>query len=171
MDIRWKKYSYSWVTKTIVFFIAMLSFSFGITTFANIAIKHDFSPAFEKSYYQGTEFMSESSDIIYNIKEIAEKYKSEEHILSGVALSEDDIRDLKRDLFYEFQETSKNYNPNLSEEENFEIFQETNGDKITAAKNELIQKQLQRYQTHLSNLGKYEGITYYAKKGESELTN
>ncbi|MDD4752019.1 MAG: HAMP domain-containing sensor histidine kinase [Desulfitobacteriaceae bacterium] len=171
MDIRWKKYSYSWVTKTIVFFIAMLSFSFGITTFANIAIKHDFSPAFEKSYYQGTEFMSESSDIIYNIKEIAEKYKSEEHILNGGALSEDDIVEAKRELFYEFCLNSKNYNPNLSEEENFKIFQETNGDKIAATKNELIQKQLQRYQTHLSNLEKYEGITYYAKKGESELTN
>ncbi|MGI6066397.1 MAG: histidine kinase dimerization/phospho-acceptor domain-containing protein [Bacillota bacterium] len=173
MDIRWKKYSYSWVTKTIVFFIAMLSFSFCITIFANVVLMHDgdFSPAFEKSYYHGSEFMDTTSVIIYNIKEITEKYKSEEHILSGGALSEDSIRDLKRDLYYEFQDTSKNYNPNLSEEENFEIFQETSKDKIAAAKNELIQKQLQRYQTHLSNLKKYEGITYYAKKGESELTN
>jgi len=159
------------MTKTIVFIIAMLSFSFGITTFANIAKKHDFSPAFEKSYFQGTEFMSESSDIIYNIKEIVQRYKSEEHILSGASLSEDAIIEAKRNLFYEFRENSKNYNPNLSEEENFEIFQETHADKIAAAKNKLIQEQLQRYRTHLSNLEKYQGVTYYAQKGETELTN
>jgi signal transduction histidine kinase len=173
LDIRWKKYSHHWITKTIVFFIAILSFSFGITTFANIVIKHDgnFSPAFEKSYFQGTEFMSESSDIIYNIKEIVQKYKSEEHILSGGALSEDAIIEAKRDLFYEFRENSKDYNPNLSEEENFEIFQKNNAGKIAQAKNELIQKQLQRYRTLLKNLEKYQGVTYYAKKGETEIAN
>lgn len=173
MDIRWKKFSHSLITKIIVFVIAILSFTTGMTILVNFLISHDgnFSPAFEKSYYLGSDFMSESSDIVYSIKEITERYQSKEHILSGGTLTEDDFRRIEDSLFYEFQNNSKSYNPNLTEEENYKIFKQVYTDKISQEKNRLIQEQLQAYHETLRRLERHQGVTYYAKKGENEFTN
>lgn len=173
MDIRWRKYSHSWMTKMIVFIIAILSFTASITIFANVIVSHDgnFNTAFEKNYYQGPDFLMESSDIVSSLREIVKIYQSEEHILSGGALTENRIRSIEENLFDEFRYNSRSYNPNLTEAENYNIFRETYADKISQEKNYLIQQQLQGYRESLRRLGKYQGVIYYAKSEESELTN
>jgi len=173
LDIRWKKYSYSWITKIIVFIIAIVSFTTGITIFFNTAVSHqgNFEAVFEKSYYHGLEFLSESSDIVESLKQITEKYQSEEHILNGGSLSEEEIRRAEDNLFFEFQDNSRSYNPNLTVTENYQIFKETYADKISEAKNKMIQEHLQAYQATLRRLVKYQGVIYYAKTGENELAN
>ncbi|MEL7564551.1 MAG: HAMP domain-containing sensor histidine kinase [Dehalobacterium sp.] len=173
MDIRWRKYSHSLLTKIIVFIIAAVSFAAGISIFFNTAVSHEgnFEAAFEKSYYLGSEFIMEGSDIVESLTQIAGKYQSEEHILSGGALAEEDIRRAEENLFFEFQNNSRSYNPNLTEQENYQIFKEVYADKISEEKDRLIKEQLRAYRETLRRLEKYQGIIYYAKIGENELTN
>jgi signal transduction histidine kinase len=173
LDIRWKKYSHSLITKMIVFIIAILSFTTIITNFANFILFNDrsFEAAFQKNYFLSTDFPGESSGVLQDLRDITQIYQSEEHILSGAAIKEDDLRQMKENLFAEFRDNSRSYNPNLTEQENYKIFVEEYADKIAAEKNQLIQEQLRAYRETLRRLEKQKGIFYYANIWGNEVTN
>ncbi|MDP4160153.1 MAG: histidine kinase dimerization/phospho-acceptor domain-containing protein, partial [Bacillota bacterium] len=173
MDIRWRNYSHSLVIKIIVFIVGILCFTNAITILADIAVIKDLNMdiAFEKSYFQGADFLNDSRDIVWNLRDITEKYQSEEHVLKGDTLSEAELRDREEPLFGDFRIHSKYYHPNLSDQENHTTFKEVYADKIAQLRDQLIKQELQHYNAALQKLKSYPGLIYYAKDGDTELTN
>lgn len=173
MDIRWKKFSRAMITKIIAFIIAILCFTCAVTIFIDIAVERqgDFAIALEAGYYQGADYIRESTDIVNTIRRITGTYKNENHILEGGTLTADELERAEHYLFSDFMDTSKSFNPNLSREENYQIFQEAYAEKISRQRTELIQEDLREYKAALHRLGQYQGLLYYALNDENELTN
>ena len=171
MDIKWKKYSHSLSAKIIAFLITIVSFTIAITLFLDIVgLRHDdFEIVFEESYYLGREYIQDSSQIIGNLTTLI-NFKSEENVLNGGTITEAEVKRKEDNLFSEFKH-SKRYNPNLSYEENYKLFQEAYDDKITQIKDELIQTDLRDYNNALRELGKYQGLFYYVSDGDNTFTN
>jgi len=172
LDIKLRRYSHSMIAKVIVFMIVILCFTNSITMVTSILGMHNsnFGIAFEKSYYLGNGYISDSSDVV-SLLNTLKKYQSENYILSGKTLTNDQITDQEEMLFREFEFNSKGFNPNLTTEENTKIFKEVYVDKIAQIKDKLIKQELNDYNATLRRLEKYQGMNYYMKNGENEFTN
>ncbi|MHB8072976.1 HAMP domain-containing sensor histidine kinase [Desulfosporosinus fructosivorans] len=172
MDIKWRKYSHSVISKVIGFIIAILCFTSAITIVSNVAVVHkvDFEIVFEKSYFLGKDYLSECSNVIDSLRRV-ENYKSEEHILQGGTLVEGQTSNEEYNLLNDFEYNSRSYNPNLTTEENHKIFKEVYADKLLQLRNELIQEELKDYNSTLKKLANYQGLFYYASNGKEEFTN
>jgi len=131
----------------------------------------DFDIAFEDSYYLGQDYIGDSSDIVRNLRALTQEYKSEQQILNGGTLTEDEIMDRENQMFREFELNPKSFNPNLTAPENYKIFQEVYADKISGIKNQLIKEDLNEYKATLRRLDKYQGIIYYANNGSNTFSN
>ncbi|HBV87687.1 MAG TPA: two-component sensor histidine kinase [Desulfosporosinus sp.] len=173
MDIKWKKYSHLVVIKLIAIIVAIVCFTSALMIFVNIVIikNADFGIAFEESYFLGTDYVSDSSNILTSLRNITENYKSEEHILKGGSLKEIEIRQREENLFWDFQNNSRSYNPNLTHEENYVLFKEVYAAELTELKDRLITEELQAYNSVLRELEKYQGLIYYAVDSETVFTN
>ncbi|WZL72990.1 HAMP domain-containing sensor histidine kinase [Clostridiaceae bacterium 35-E11] len=173
MDTKWKNYSHAVITKIIVFIIVILCFTGAITTFVNVVESQqgDFNIVFEDNYYESREFMSTSQDAIGILTRLITEYKDEEHILNGGSIKEEELRREEENLFWDFQNNSKNYNPNLSHEENYKQFKEIYADKISETKENLIKDDLKEYKRLLQRLGEYKELIYYASDGVNVFTN
>ena len=172
MDIKWKRYSHSMVTKVIVFIIAIVCFTSSITMLANIVgfKKVNLGIVFEDSYYLSNSYKQISYDIIGSLRDV-KNYKSEDNILSGKTLFKDEILYEEEELFREFQDDSRKYNPNLTIDENKNIFKEVYADKLALIKDRLINRELNSYRLALQKLESYQGVEYYAKSGEAEFSS
>lgn len=168
MDIKWKKYSYSVVTKTIAFIIATLCLT-GAIIILSYLLKVDPKIAFEDSYFLGKDYMSTGAGVLDCLITVKE-YQSEENILNGGTLNENELLAREENLYREFEYNSKSYNPNLSDAENYEIFKEVYAAKIAQLRDELIKEDLRYYNSALQRLTNYQGLIYYAKIGEIELS-
>lgn len=115
--------------------------------------------------------MEESEPIVRDLRWLTREYKNEAHILSGETITEDEMRIEEENLFSDFQYNSKSYNPNLSDEENYEKFKEIYADKISQKRDQLISNDLKEYNLLLQRLEKYEGIIYYASDGTNVFAN
>ena len=173
MDTKWRDYSHSMIAKIIGFMITIVCFTGALTIIADVVVfKHaDFDIAFEESYYLGSDFMRDSSDIFTSLRDITGKYKSEDHIIQGGTLTEADNKWREENLFWDFANKSKSYNPNLTMEENYPIFEEVYAAELAKLRDKLITEELQNYYSVLRRLDKYPGLIYYAKDGETEFTN
>ncbi|MDD4347245.1 MAG: HAMP domain-containing sensor histidine kinase, partial [Desulfitobacteriaceae bacterium] len=172
MDIKWKKYSHSVVTKTIVFIISVFCLTSATTIFLNLLLQHKVNPiiAFEDSYFLGEDYISAGAKVQDCLKTVKE-YQSEENILNGGTLREDEIIEEEENLYRNFEYNSKSYNPNLNDAENYEIFKEVYAAKLAQIRDNLINADLYNYNSTLQKLANYQGLVYYAKIGEKELTN
>jgi len=173
LDIRWRKFSHSLLTKIIVFIIAIACFTGALTMVINIGKETDgnFAVLFEESYYQGSDFIQDSHSAVESLRALLSEYKSEEHILAGGTLTKDELERASEELYADFQRSSKRYNPNLSQAENYEIFQEVYAQELADHRAELIQQDLKNYQQTLGRLAQYKGLLYYAADGKNEFTN
>jgi signal transduction histidine kinase len=173
LDIKWKKYSHSRISKFIAFMLALLCFTSALTLCANVILFKDvnFGISFEKNYYLSSKFMSESNLILSDLSAITKTYKNEEYILSGKTLSQDELNRREERLFWDFTNRSKSYNPNLTDQENRQLFKEAYANEIKQLKNQLIAEDLQAYQSTLRRLSQHPGLMYYAKSGDIEFTN
>lgn len=173
MDTKWRNYSHSIVTKIITFVMVITCFTGVITSLLNIALleNNDIKMAFQESYFHSVGYMSETNTILRDLKMLTEQYKSEEHILNGGSISEDEMRNTELELFYDFQNNSKDYNPNLSEEENYDLFKEVYADKISKAKEKMIKEELRQYHLLLKRIENYKGILYYISDGSNIYKN
>ena len=173
MGIKWRSFSHASLTKIIVFLLAIFCFSVSITLIVdNLGTNDgDYSVVFEDSYYRSNDFINDCDYIVGNLLRITQKYQSEEYILSGASLSTDDLEWKERQLFEEFEYNSKSYNPNLSREENYQIFREVYAERIDRMKEQLIKEELREYNLALRGLQEYKGLVYYAKSGARELSN
>lgn len=147
-------------------------FTGAITTFVNIVESQqgDFDIVFEDSYYLGRGYISESQNVTASLTRLIKEYKSEEYILQGGTITEDEVQRDADILFSQFQE-HRNYNPNLTPEENYEKFKEIYGDEISQIEDRLIQEDLKGFNYNLQKLKESEGILYFASNGENEITN
>ncbi len=173
MDIKWKKFSYSAASKIIAFLLVIVCYSGLLTLFVNSAIFHnlDFSTSKEKSFYQSKDFNRVNDEIFLNITAVIGKYKGEENILNGNSLSSEEINRREERLYQEFKDNSRNYNPKLSQEENHTLFREFYAERIQQIKEQLIQEDLRIYRDTLKSINAYDGLFYYAQRGDTVFTN
>ncbi|PEJ58658.1 two-component sensor histidine kinase [Bacillus sp. AFS002410] len=173
MDIRSKKYSHSLTTKIIVFAIVILFFSGILKSIANVAAltDEDFGIVFEENYFLSKSYIQEVEPIYSSLTQLVNKYKSEENILKGGAISNEDLRSIEESLYSDFTARSNIYNPNLSEEENFKNFQKADAKEINRVKSQMITDGLQNYHNLLQALAEKEDLLYYGSDGINEFTN
>ena len=124
----------------------------------------------QDNYFESQAFADESYSLIASLAQLIGKYKSEEHILSGKTLTEEDIREIEEDLYNDFRYSYK-YNPNLSEEENKRIFEEKYVDDIKSIKDERMKEQVREFYQLRSTLEANEGIVFFASDGEHVFSN
>ncbi|WP_202973823.1 HAMP domain-containing sensor histidine kinase [Lysinibacillus parviboronicapiens] len=163
--------SHALITKVVVFLIAIVC----LTGTAKAIINMEFdevhlSSINQDNYFESRAFADESYSLIASLAQLIRKYKSEEHILSGKTLTEEDIRQIEEDLYNDFR-YSYRYNPNLSEAENKRMYQEKYADDINSKKDESMKEQVREFYRLLSTLEAYEGIMFYASDGEHVFSN
>lgn len=173
MDTKLKKYSHLLATKIIIFIIMILCFTGAIKAVLEVEIKNDgdFGVVFEDDYYLSRAFVEEGETITGDLTRLLGEFKNEEHIVNGGTISEEELRSEEEILFEDYHLQSKNYNPNLSEDENYKKFKEEYADKISHAKDMLIKNDVREFHATLQNLGKAEGSLYYASDGVNVYTN
>ncbi len=156
-----------------MFIIVIVSFSSVITITVNVLERSDgrFDIAFEKSYYLSYEFIRDSEQIQFNLTQLVNEYNSEENILNGGTINLDELDRNKDRLFEDFKQNSKSYNPNVTDGENYEKFEEVYTDKISQIKNELIEEDIRKYKAILRILKEFHDVIYYGSDGENVFTN
>ncbi|WP_225340853.1 HAMP domain-containing sensor histidine kinase [Lysinibacillus capsici] len=163
--------SHALITKVVMFLIAVAC----LTGIARVMINMEFneihlSSINQDTYFESRAFADESYSIIAPLAQLIGKYKSEEYILSGKTLTEEDNRRIEEELYYDFR-NSYRYNPNVSEEENKHIYQENYAKDIARTKDESMKEQVRNFYQLRSSLEAYEGIVFYASDGEHEFSN
>ncbi len=173
MDIKWKKFSRSAATKVIAFIIVILCFSGALTIILNVFAFHqgDLGILSEESYYQGRDYIDDSSQVVQDLMAVTVTYQSEEHILQGGTVTEDEIAARENRLYNEYELDYAQRNDDLSTAEKYNQFREVYADRIAQIKGELIQEDLHEYRQTVQRLGQYQGVIYYARSGETVFTN
>ncbi len=164
--------SHSTLAKTIGFIIAIVCFSAAVTILAQtIKSQNSLDIVFEESYFLGHEYMDEGSEIVNNLENLTQKYKSEANILSGATLSADDIKYREDRLYNDFSRDSRSYDPNLTEAENYKVFKQDYARQLEEARQKMIQEHLRAYHSSLQALEQKAGVVYYAQSGATVFTN
>lgn len=130
----------------------------------------NFSSVTEENYIESMAYVKESERLIGDLTRLLGEYKSEEHILSGKTIHQDEWKQVEENLYYTEFQHSRSYNPELGEEKNFEKFKEEFADKLTEAKGQLIKEDLKDFHMLVQNLEGYEP-TFYASDGTNVFAN
>ncbi|MEK5331054.1 HAMP domain-containing sensor histidine kinase [Lysinibacillus sp. FSL W8-0992] len=166
-----KNISHALITKVIVFLIAIACLTGTAKVIINMELNEVYlSSINQDNYFESIAFADESYSLISSLAQLIGTYKSEEYILSGKALTKEEMREMEEELYNDFQYSSK-YNGNLSEVENRKIYQEAYADDIQSKKEERIREQVRVFYRLLSALDAYDGIVYYASDGEHVFSN
>ncbi len=155
----------------VVFLLAVVCLTGAVKAVIDMEVNEvHLSSINQDSYLESRAFADESYEIIAPLAQLIGKYKSEEHILSGKTLTEEEIRVIEENLYNDFR-YSYRYNDNLSEAENTRIYQEKYADDINRKKDESMREQLREFYQLLSTLESNKGIIYYASNGEQVFSN
>ncbi|WML45970.1 sensor histidine kinase [Neobacillus sp. PS3-40] len=173
MDIKLKSYSQSNIIKIAVFMIVILCFTGVIRELVKIKELNgvNYRIIFEDNYFLSDAYVKESDMIISNLMRLIGEYKNEENIKNGGSIDEEELRMEVENLFAEFQGNSRSFNPQLSQEENYKIFKVEYADKITLAKDRLIQADLKEYHLLVQNLEEHKDPLYYVSDGKNTYSN
>ncbi|WP_218780406.1 sensor histidine kinase [Bacillus sp. EAC] len=165
-----KKYSHSLITKIIVFTIVVLFFSGILKSIANVSAltDDDFGIVFEENYFLSKSYVQEVETVINSLSLLVGEYKSEEHILKGGTISNENIRAIEEKLYPNFIGQSRIDKPSINDEQNF---QTTLAEEIKQTKSQMITEDLKRYHALQQNLAENKDILYYASDGVNEFTN
>ncbi|WP_231734851.1 HAMP domain-containing sensor histidine kinase [Bacillus sp. FJAT-29937] len=168
-----KKFSHLMTTKIIIFILMITCFTGAIQASVDLAVKGDgdLGLVFGDSYFRSKSFERESEPLLFDLTRLIGEYKSEEHILNGGTISEEEWRNEEENLFEDYQFHSKNFNPNLSETENYEKFKEDYADKISQARDRLIKDDLREFHLLMQNIKEIKGPLYYASDGVNVFKN
>lgn len=167
-----RNYSHAIITKIITFILVILCFTGFITAFVNIISVNDGDAEiiFEDNYFHSRAYVRESQDIVYDLTRLIGEYKNEEHITSGGTISEEEWKHEEIPLFHEYMEDPE-YNPNLTEKENYERFKKVFANRLAEAKNQLIKTELKEFHFLVQRLKEHENPLYYASDGVNVYTN
>lgn len=163
--------SHALITKVILFLIAVVCITGTTKAIIDMEVNEvHLSSINQDNYFESWAFAEENYDVISSLAQLIGMYKSEEHILSGKTLTEEDNRAIEEELYNDFL-YSYRYNPDLSEAENKRIFEENYADDIKSKKEEKLKAQVREFHRLLSTLEANEGIVYYASDGEHVFSN
>lgn len=170
LGIKLRNISHALITKVVVFLIAIVC----LTGAAKAIINMDFNDVHlssinQDNYFESRAFADESYDLITSLTQLIGKYKSEEYILGGKALTKKDRRGIENELLNEFHYNGYDYD--LSEADNKRIFKEEYADDINRKKDERMREQIREFNRLLGTLEAYEGIMYFASDGEHVFSN
>jgi len=173
LGIKSKNYSHFMITKIVVFVIVILCFTGIIKKFIEVEVLNggDFGIVFEDNYFLSNAYVRESENIIGDLTRLIGEYKNEEHILNGGTISEEELRYEEENLYSDYKANSRSYNPELSEEENYEKFKEVYADQISQARSQLIKNDVREYHLLLQNLEEYKDPLYYMSDGVNMYAN
>ncbi|MEH7123426.1 HAMP domain-containing sensor histidine kinase [Bacillus sp. JJ1773] len=158
-------------TKIIVFILMITCFTGAIQATVDLDVHDNFGLVFEDNYFRSKSFERDSEPLIYDLTRLIGEYKSEEHILNGGTISENELKNEEENLFLDYHENSRSFNPNLSEAENYEKFKEEYAEKISQAKDRLIKNDLIEFHLLLQNIKEVKGPLYFASDGENLYKN
>ena len=130
-----------------------------------------FTSVVEEDYLRSEAFVQESLPLVGELTRLTGEYKNEEHILNGGSISEEEMRNIEDNLYQEYFLYTSKYNPNLTEEENIQIFKEEYTDQIKQAKEQRIKEDLKDYHTLMQSIEKYDEPLFYASDGTNVFTN
>lgn len=165
-----KSYSHSIITKIVAFIIAILCVTGIVQAFIEVEIDGNFGSITENHYLESSTYIQESEGLIRDLTLLLGKYKSEEHILSGKSIRQGEWKSAENELFYSDFHHSRDYQHELSEKKNFEIFKEEYKDELTQMKEQMIKDDLRQYHMLSQNLDEYEPL-FYASDGIHEFAN
>ena len=150
--------------------ITVLFFSGIVKSISVVAVKvdDDFGIVFEEDYFLSQSYIQEVDEVVRSLTQLMSVYKNEENILKGGTISKEDIRNVEDDLYPEFVERSKRYDPSLSHEKNLQTFQEEYAEEISQEKKKLITKDVKEYHLLIQNLEQNNKLLYYASDGVNE---
>ena len=157
-----------------MFILVIFCFTGTIKSFVNgIFITEDsfFNSVIEEDYLQSQSFVQESERLVGELTRLIGEYKNEEHILNGGSISEEEMRNIENNIYHEYFLSTSKYNPNLTEEENVQIFKEEYADQIKQAKEQRIKEDLKDYHTLMQSIEKYDEPLFYASDGTNVFTN
>ncbi|WP_256942220.1 HAMP domain-containing sensor histidine kinase [Bacillus sp. OV166] len=168
-----KKFSHSITTKLIVFIIMIALFVGAVKAIGDLVVANDgdIGIVFEDNYFLSKSYIMESEMLVSDLTRLVGEYKTEEHILKGGTISKEELRIEVQDLFSDYQLDSKNYNPNLSEAENYEKFKVENAKKIAQVKDKLIKRDLGEFHLLLQSIKGVKDPLFYASDGINVFTN
>lgn len=171
LGIKLRNISHALITKVIVFLIAIACLTGTAKAIMGMELNDVYlSNINEDNYFESQVFADESYSLISSLAQLIGQYKSEEYILSGKALTNEDITAIEEELYNNFQYSSK-YNPNLTELEYRRIYQEEYADELNSKKEESMRQQVRVFYRLLNTLEASEGIVYYASDGEHIFSN
>jgi signal transduction histidine kinase len=125
---------------------------------------------FEDNYFLSKSYIRESENLVNNLTRLMGEYKNEEHILKGGAINEEELKNEEQNLYSEYMST-KSFNPNLNDAENYEKFKMEYADKIAEVKDRLIKNDLREFHLLLQSIEEVKNPLYFASDGENEYTN
>ena len=178
MDIKWRNYKKTKVARFILLLLILAALLGTVIQFTDF-IKNNrdhLSIIFEDSYLSSDNYEYKRNDVYYNLRTLVNKYKNEEFIKAGKAITEEDVigfsieNNVEYEVFYEF-ENSEDYNYDLTRLENFPKFKELYPKSVEEIKKELIKYQIQEYNRILNSLKMDDYIDYYATNGKDIYTN
>ncbi|MCH7323831.1 HAMP domain-containing histidine kinase [Solibacillus sp. MA9] len=162
--------SHARITKVIVFLLAVVCLTGAVKAAVDMEVKSiHLSTINEENYYDSQAFVDESYGLIAPLAELIALYKSEENILSGKALTEEDMHFIEETFVDSFPPYEQN--PNWSEAESNRINQERYAAYVKREKEKRINEQVKIYYRLIAELKEKEGILYYGSNGEQKFAN
>lgn len=156
MGTRLKKFSHSILIKTIVFLLMIACVAGTIHAVYHIfkITNGNIEIIFENSYIESSSFKMENDHTINQLADLIDTYISEENILKGNTINNDELESRKEDIYWEREGEaySKTYT----------------ADQI---RQEMIAEDLENFQMILNNLEKEKEPLYYVTDGEHTYTN
>lgn len=153
--------------------VAVTCLSGVIRTMITVEVENDgyFSIVMENDYFLSKAYVRENQKILVNLTELVREYKSEEHILAGGTISDEEMNNEEMNLYSDYQINSKSYNPNLRDAENYEKFKGEYAEKINQAREKLIKEDLRHFHFLMQDLKEYKNPLYYVSDGVNVYTN
>lgn len=174
MDTKSKSFSHSLFAKALAFIIAIVCFTGAIYSFIDMVSKNrvGLDLLFKDNYYESQNFTRDIQDVVSPLQSLS-SYKSEEHIKSGGTVTDSKLSYKKDALYSDFEMNSSSYDPNLSYEENYAVFEKAESEKIAKLKDEVISDDLHAFKLGMEALKEAvsEGLLYYYSDGEVVFSN
>lgn len=169
MVTKWKSFSHSIITKILFFLLAVFCLTGAIKVFMDIVLFTDgrLDIVLEENYFASRSFMKETEAILEDLTGLIARYKNEEHILQGRHITDEQLMSETRNLWM----YSEFYNPEVSDEENFNRYRKLHPDEVAKVKDRLIRDDLKEYHALQQRLEGYKGLLYYAYDGEYVYSN
>lgn len=177
MDTKWRNSNIGKIFRFILVLIIIASLTVSVMFFKEFIENSDWNLSIlvEESYIYSNEFINDKSNITNNLISLINLYRNEEYIRSGKAISEEDVMysggNLSYEETYEAFMNSDKYNYDLTELENFSKYKELYPENVENIKKYIIKEQLISYNNILKSLERLENVNYYATNGKDVYTN